>query len=764
MAVVTIEHLPPLRNAEFRPNAEGFVDTGYYADCAALPRDYGTEAWENRPDVSAIRTAVFAALDRLEGETGISAKFSGRSVLVKPNLVTVYHDTGLRRRSYPETTDPRVLDAAVLWLRRHASVVTIVESAGRGFPTRGSFMVSGIDRLARHRGCGLTALDETPVDRYILPKAKYHREILVPEVFSAVVRGEAAYVSVPKLKTNLYTGVTLGFKNAMGVIPYNLRQRSHHYAIDRKLVEMLYLFKPDMVLIDGVVGGEGECPAPVDPVDSRVIIAGDHPVETDRGATRFMGFDPASIKLIRDADELGFGDPEGVRVLESGTASSAAADVSGGGPSDSAPASQKAAANVSGGGGSGSAPSMDSTPGSGVSNPPASNAASGSALSAAGAASGGTSSDSAPAFRTASFKAVPFRTADWMLTSQRVRTRFPEVLVLVGIDRGGLSSADVSAAFGSAADGKKLVREMQESCRGGCVATTRFAFSMFEAEGVRPRKPAALILGAGIERGDERYWFDADGKPYSADDIRHLPMRKAAIGSCARGIAPAADRFLEGCMVLPNGPHMVLHRLTGTGCHVISLRNRNLLPLLGATLGQRSARRRLIRSGEWLDAPLRLEDEPVETRPLAPEEAGLDWVEWPLPPMTTRDKRALLSFEDDAAMATFSGILVFNVVKRILWRVQAIIATAVTLAPSVLSILGAATGGPVLGLRARAWLLVFAGIEALHMAELPTGLKAVKGHAEKKGKPWTAGVKLRAVLGIRFCGYPFWIPKKQGIL
>ncbi|MBV5272965.1 MAG: DUF362 domain-containing protein, partial [Lamprocystis purpurea] len=84
-------------------------------------------------------------------------------------------------------------------------------------------------------------------------------------------RGDAAYVSVPKLKTNLYTGVTLGFKNAMGVIPYNLRQRHHHYAIDRKLVEMLYLFKPDLVFIDGVVGGEGECPAPVDPVDSRHI-------------------------------------------------------------------------------------------------------------------------------------------------------------------------------------------------------------------------------------------------------------------------------------------------------------------------------------------------------------------------------------------------------------------------------------------------------------------------------------------------------------
>jgi len=215
----------------------------------------------------------------------------------------------------PETTDPRVLDALVRGLAVRASHVTIVESSGRGSPTRSCFRVSGIDRLAQHRGCGLLALEEQPVDRYILPQAKVHREILIPKIFSEVVRGNAAYISVPKLKTNLYTEVTLGFKNAMGVIPYNLRQRNHNSLIERKLVEMLYLFQPDFTLIDGVVGGEGECPAPVDPVDSRMIIAGNHPVETDRVATGLMGFDPASIKLLRVADELGFGSPEDVKII-----------------------------------------------------------------------------------------------------------------------------------------------------------------------------------------------------------------------------------------------------------------------------------------------------------------------------------------------------------------------------------------------------------------------------------------------------------------
>ncbi|MBN2049307.1 MAG: DUF362 domain-containing protein [Spirochaetales bacterium] len=674
MAVVAIERLPALCNHEQTKDSEGLVDTGYNTDCVALTRDYGRESWEVRPEVAAIRTAVFAALDRLEAESTISSRFSGRPVLVKPNLVTVYHNMGLQRRSYPETTDPRVLDAVVLWLQRYSSSISIVESSGRGVPTRGSFRVSGIDRLAKHRGCRLVALDETPVDRYILPKASFHREILVPELFSAVVRGEAAYVSVPKLKTNLYTDVTLGFKNAMGVIPYNLRQRSHHYAIDRKLVEMLYLFKPDMIVIDGVVGAEGECPAPVDPVDSRVIIAGDHPVETDRVATELMGFDASSVKLIREADALGFGDPAGARVLTGGTAEE---------------------------------------------------------------------KDSMPVFRP----------VDWMLTSDRVTERFPRIKVLIGIDRGSLTSEN----------GKDLVVEMQESCRGGCVATTRFALSMFEAEGLEPRRPVVLIIGGGVKRGGVPYWYDAEGKAYSEEDIRRLPGKKAVIGSCSRPLAPISDRFVEGCMVLPNAPHMVLHTLSGTTCTVMSLRNRNLLPLLAAILGQRSARRLLIKTGKRIDAPLALEDRLAETRPLTEEEAKRNWVAWPLPPIDPKEKKELLAFEDDAAVASFRGVLLFRLKERLLWRIKAVIAALLTMGPLVLALVSAVGGTSILGIKGPLWLLFFAVIEGIHILELPAALKAGKEHALRKGKPWTMGASLRSAVAALCCGYPSWVPKKRGV-
>ncbi|HON88255.1 MAG TPA: DUF362 domain-containing protein [Spirochaetales bacterium] len=288
---------------------ERLPEHNYFESCVTLPRDYGAQAWNNRKEVQAIQHAVFTAMDTLANETDIMQKLANRPVVVKPNLVLVYNDIGTKEKYYPETTDPRVLDALIVWLKEkaHSASVIIAESSGRGAPTRANFTLAGVDRIARYRNCSLIALEEQPAVRYVLPHAEVQKEILIPELFDHVVKGEYAYISVPKLKTNLYTGVTLGFKNAMGVIPYNLRQRAHNHNIDRKLVEMLYLFKPDVVLIDGVVGGEGECPGPVYPVDSRMIVAGNHAVETDRVATKLMGFEPQSIKLITIADELGFG-------------------------------------------------------------------------------------------------------------------------------------------------------------------------------------------------------------------------------------------------------------------------------------------------------------------------------------------------------------------------------------------------------------------------------------------------------------------------
>ncbi len=280
----------------------------YSKDYVSLPRNYGSKDYYQREDIKLIIDAVYDNLTTLDKRIGFTADIKNRKVVIKPNLVTVFHKMGFIDQDYPNTTDPRVLDAVILFLKNYTKKIIIAESSGRSVPTRGSFVVSRIDKIAKKHKIKCMCLDEEPVDRYLLPKAKVMKETTVPRVFSEIAAGETFYISMPKLKTNLYTDVTLGFKNGMGCLTHNQRQRDHHFDIDQKLVDMLYLFKPNIVIIDGIVGAEGQCPAPVLPVKSNVIISGNNPVETDKVATRMMGIDPGQVKLIKLADESGFGD------------------------------------------------------------------------------------------------------------------------------------------------------------------------------------------------------------------------------------------------------------------------------------------------------------------------------------------------------------------------------------------------------------------------------------------------------------------------
>ena len=281
----------------------------YLRDSVNLTKEYGTREYENRDEIRAIRETVWRNLTELDSHIHFIEKISERKVLIKPNLVTVFHDLGMQERDSPESTDPRVIDAVVLFLQQYTRDIQIVESAGKGMPTRSAFRIAGLDRLAKLRGVELAALEEQPVERYLLPGARVMQEMLIPEAFIPVVEGRAFYISIPKMKTNLYTGVTLSFKNAMGTLPYYLRLRNHNHALDQKLVDMLRLFQADLVIIDGIIGGEGNGPAPVNPVRSGVIISGNHSVETDRVATRMMGIDPSEVRLMRVADREGFADP-----------------------------------------------------------------------------------------------------------------------------------------------------------------------------------------------------------------------------------------------------------------------------------------------------------------------------------------------------------------------------------------------------------------------------------------------------------------------
>ncbi len=280
----------------------------YLHNYVQLPYDYGRDTYEARPDVKAIKATVRKSLDDLDKATGWKAKFKGQKVLIKPNLVFVTPKTGYRYNyDIPQTTDPRVFDATMEVLSELCDDIVIGE--GSGLVTWTYAKMAGYDRIAKKYGCKLVFFEEESIDRYFCPKAECGQEVYVPKIISEVVKGERLYVSHPKMKCNIYTGVTLGFKNAMGTFSCNMRYRNHTWQIDKKLSDLLYLFKPDLTVVDGIIGGEGNTPGPNDPVLMHTIVTGTNSVEVDRVVTEMMGFDPTKNKLLIEAGKRGFGDP-----------------------------------------------------------------------------------------------------------------------------------------------------------------------------------------------------------------------------------------------------------------------------------------------------------------------------------------------------------------------------------------------------------------------------------------------------------------------
>jgi len=279
----------------------------YFHNYVALPYDYGRHSYFARRDVKAIRETVFNNLDELDARTGWKSKINGRKGIVKPNLVFVT-PKGCYRFGYdiPQTTDPRVFEAVIACLKDLTDDIIIGE--GSGLVTWAYFKIAGYDRIGKYYNVPLVAFEEQATDRYYCPKAEVGKDVYVPRSISEVIRGERLYVSVPKMKCNIYTQVTLGFKNAMGTLSCNMRYKNHTWQIDKKLTDLLYLFKPDLTVIDGIIGGEGNSPGPVRPVEINTIVSGTNSVEVDRVVTEMMGFDPLKNKLLIEATAKGFGD------------------------------------------------------------------------------------------------------------------------------------------------------------------------------------------------------------------------------------------------------------------------------------------------------------------------------------------------------------------------------------------------------------------------------------------------------------------------
>lgn len=223
----------------------------------------------------------------------------GKTVLLKPNLV------GLDPLGVMNTHPAVIAAAREVFLRMGASEVFIGDGPAMDRDTEA--ILESVKLLEYTGPLTRTFVDFNVDDVKRVPlktRASRLKELYLPKS----VLGADFLVSMPKLKTHHWAGVTLSLKNMFGIVPgscYGWPKNVLHWAgIDRSILDINAVARPDFAIVDGIMGMEGNGPIQGEPKASRVLVVGDDPVAVDATCCRVMGLMPERVNYLAQAGTL----------------------------------------------------------------------------------------------------------------------------------------------------------------------------------------------------------------------------------------------------------------------------------------------------------------------------------------------------------------------------------------------------------------------------------------------------------------------------
>jgi uncharacterized protein (DUF362 family) len=261
---------------------------------------------DNRADL------VFRALKPYSDQ--IAKAIGRRPVILKPNNVSI--DKPLC------ATHADTLEGILEFLKsiRKADNAVIAESAAGG-PALEGFSNYGYNRLAAKYGIKMIDLDYEPYDvLYVFDEKDFRPH---PIRMSHLLLDPDSYiVSVARMKTHDRVVATLSLKNIVFGAPIKgpgepgskrrkndkpIAHGSGFRGANYNLYALSGQLHPDLAIIDGFEGMEGNGPNNGTPVDHRVCVAGMDWLAADRVAIELMGIDFAKVGYLNYCAQAGKG-------------------------------------------------------------------------------------------------------------------------------------------------------------------------------------------------------------------------------------------------------------------------------------------------------------------------------------------------------------------------------------------------------------------------------------------------------------------------
>ncbi len=274
----------------------------------------GLAAYPLARDVLGQRSSVFlAAGQKYDGAleqtirdgllaTGFDpATIRQRRVLLKPNMVEPTHTA-------PQmTTHPAMVLATAEVFRRWDAHVSVGEGPGHVRDAEMALAESGLGPALEAAGLEFVDLNH---DELGWVENAGRRSRLGGFHFARTAVEADLIVSMPKLKTHHWVGMTASMKNLYGLLPgikYGWPKNVLHYAGIPETVYDINASLPKVVsVVDAIVCMEGDGPIMGSAKPMGLVAVGTNPTAVDATCCRIMGLDPRRVSYLQlAADRLG---------------------------------------------------------------------------------------------------------------------------------------------------------------------------------------------------------------------------------------------------------------------------------------------------------------------------------------------------------------------------------------------------------------------------------------------------------------------------
>ncbi len=258
----------------------------------------------SQPSVSLIRAQSYdraqlcQALETLLEPLGGMTAFvkPGDRVLLKPNLLTG------GRPGKECVTRPEVV---------YCVAQMVQELGGKPFLGDGPAFGSAKGVAKANGYLPLTEALNLPIvefhgKRYETVSTAFNHLLLSKEAMDADV-----VINLPKVKSHVQLTLTLGVKNLFGCVPGKMKAWWHMEAgkdrdrFGEMLAETARAIAPDLTILDGIIGHEGNGPSGGEPRRLNLLAASSDVFALDRAVVDILNADPAIVPTVAASQRLG---------------------------------------------------------------------------------------------------------------------------------------------------------------------------------------------------------------------------------------------------------------------------------------------------------------------------------------------------------------------------------------------------------------------------------------------------------------------------